>query len=100
MIGVELGVQSGEFFESVANKWQIADLYVLVDIWATQSNYADAANKDEIEQLHLMNLAKKVGDKMKRNGYVKEIELCRNYTSECVHNYPDGFFDFIYVDAR
>mmetsp|Transcript_23456 Transcript_23456/g.33580 ORF Transcript_23456/g.33580 Transcript_23456/m.33580 type:complete len:249 (+) Transcript_23456:53-799(+) len=100
MIGVELGVQAGEFFESVAQKWQIADLYVLVDIWATQNNYADAANKDIKEQLQLMNLAISVGDKMKRNGYVKEVELCRNFTSECVNNYPDGYFDFIYVDAR
>jgi len=98
--GVELGVQAGEFFESVAQKWQIADLYVLVDIWATQNNYADAANKDIKEQLQLMNLAISVGDKMKRNGYVKEVELCRNFTSECVNNYPDGYFDFIYVDAR
>lgn len=97
---MELGVQAGEFFDSVAKKWQVADLYVLVDIWASQSNYADAANKDEKEQLNLMNTAIAVGENMKRNGFVREVALCRNFTSECVHNYPDGYFDFIYVDAR
>ena len=27
------------------------------------------------------------------------ISFCRNLTSVCVHLFPDGYFDFIYVDA-
>lgn len=99
-IGVELGVQEGLFFESVIQKWQTASLYVFVDIWATQKNYADAANLGDNEQLVLMEKTKALGEKMKGAGYVSELSFCRNFTTECVRNYPDSYFDFIYVDAR
>ena len=30
----------------------------------------------------------------------EKIHVCRNYTTVCVHTYPNDYFDFIYVDAR
>lgn len=29
-----------------------------------------------------------------------KIEVCRNFTTECAKNYKDGYFHYIYVDAR
>ncbi len=73
---------------------------MFVDIWAMQKNYDDAANFNDTEQIVLMEKAKALGKKWQGAGYVSEISLCRNFTIECVHNYPDSYFDFIYVDAR
>ena len=93
-------MQEGLFFDSVIQQWQTASSYVFVDIWAMQKNYDDAANFNDKEQMVLMEKAKALGKKWQGAGYVSEISLCRNFTIECVHNYPDSYFDFIYVDAR
>eukprot|EP01083_Nonionella_stella_P313706 1127370_1 len=29
-----------------------------------------------------------------------KVEICRNFTSVCVQQFPNEYFDFIYVDAR
>ena len=29
-----------------------------------------------------------------------KIVVCRNWTTTCVKRYKDGYFDFVYVDAR
>ena len=29
-----------------------------------------------------------------------DIEVCRNFSTACAPLYPDGSFDFVYVDAR
>lgn len=34
------------------------------------------------------------------NDWKDKIHICRNYTSSCVTKMHDGYFDFIYVDAR
>ena len=30
----------------------------------------------------------------------EKIHVCRNYTTVCVHTYPNDYFDFIHVDAQ
>ena len=43
-IGVELGVQNGNFAETMLHQWSHNVKYYLVDIWAPLENYLDAAN--------------------------------------------------------
>lgn len=43
-VGVELGVQNGNFAETILRQWQHNARYYLVDIWAPLENYLDAAN--------------------------------------------------------
>lgn len=99
-IGAELGVQKGGFFDEMIGKWQIADTYTFVDLWAPQENYRDGANVDQSEQNAYMEESMGKADKHIKQGHLKKIDLCRNFTVNCVHNYPDEHFDFIYVDAR
>lgn len=43
-VGVELGVQNGNFAETILHQWRHNVKYYLVDIWAPLENYLDAAN--------------------------------------------------------
>lgn len=93
-VGAELGVQKGHFAMTTLKTWANCRKYVLVDLWAHQANYKDLANVDEQKQDRYYTQT--------RNNlapYAHKTEFCRNYTTSCVHNYPDGHFDYIYVDA-
>jgi hypothetical protein len=97
-IGAELGVQQGIFAFNTLKSWKTADRFVLVDIWAPQQNYKDAANKWD----HNANMALTDG-RMKdavSQKWVNKYTMCRNFTTSCVQNYDDLYFDYIYVDAR
>lgn len=94
-VGIELGVQRGLYSRVILSKWPSCTEYHLVDLWAHQENYKDYANVDQktqkqIYESAMTNLAE-FGDK---------IHVCRNYTTSCVTQYDDEYFDFIYVDAR
>ena len=74
---------------------------MLVDIWAQPTtNYVNSLDLHDTEQLKKLENTKAIGDRMKAAGFLKEYSICRNFTSECVKQFPDSFFDFIYVDAR
>jgi hypothetical protein len=93
--GVELGVQHGHFSLHTLTNWPNCDEYHLVDLWGHQENYHDYANRDDAKQEEIYQGA------MKRlKGVQDRIHVCRNYTTVCVKNFQDGYFDFIYVDAR
>lgn len=94
-IGAELGVQRGIFANTMLSRWPSNKEYVLVDVWAPQENYAESANVDQTVQnaYYHETLAN-------TNLWKEKIRVCRNFTSVCVENFPDGYFDFVYVDAR
>ena len=93
--GVELGVQEGIYAKQLLTRWPSCKEYHLVDIWAPQENYKDVANVGQAAQDSKYQTAL-------RNTYPwnDKIQVCRNYTSECVKHVPDGYYDFVYVDAR
>lgn len=98
--GAELGVQRGLYSRTLLEGWRQCDTYVQVDAWRSLSNYSDIANVDADEQRHRRREASQAGDAMVAAGYAKRIEQCADFTSACARRYPDGHFDFIYVDAR
>ena len=89
-IGVELGVQRGHYSNTILSKWSSVSEYHLVDVWAPQENYVDGANKNQ--QGQDVNY-----DMTMRNvqPWKEKIRVCRDFTSECVNNYPDNYFDFL-----
>jgi len=94
-VGVELGVQNGYYAAEMLRNWPNCTEYNLVDLWGHQENYHDFANADQETQdliyADAMNNVKP---------WEEKIKVCRNYTTECVKTHDDGYFDFIYVDAR
>jgi len=99
-VGVEVGVRRGAYTFETLSGWQIAQLYVQVDLWQQQSNYVDAANVKDAKQLQFMNDACSFGQQMKQNGSVGEIVQCKDFSTECAKLFPDASLDFVYVDAR
>jgi hypothetical protein len=97
-VGAELGVQQGFFAETTLKQWKSAKTYVLVDLWAHQANYADSANVNNEIQNKNYDMTKRRMAPFMANGM--KVLICRNFTHTCVKNYPDQYFDYIYVDAR
>ena len=94
-VGVELGVKQGLFSKNILNSWPSCTYYLLVDIWTQQNNYKDTANVPQNRQDAFYATAL-----TNTQHFEDKRHICRNYTSVCVEEVADGFFDFIYVDAR
>jgi hypothetical protein len=94
-LGVELGVQEGYFSNELLTRWSSCKEYHLVDVWAPQENYKDVANVGHAEQDRRYQTTLS-----NTNQWKDKIHVCRNYTTECVRHVPDGYYDFVYVDAR
>ena len=94
-VGAELGVKLGEFAHHTLSQWTSCTTYVLVDLWAHQENYKDIANVDDEQQEDTMAKALST-----LGPFRDKLEVCRNYTTVCATQYPDNFFDYVYVDAR
>uniref|UniRef100_A0A7S1P4D4 Methyltransferase domain-containing protein n=1 Tax=Vitrella brassicaformis TaxID=1169539 RepID=A0A7S1P4D4_9ALVE len=94
-VGVELGVQRGEFAAEVLSRWPKCRKYYLVDLWTHQDNYNDTANVATDAQEAYMNEAK---DKL-RHWQDKTVWM-RMLTSDAAREIPDNSVDFVYIDAR
>ena len=94
-IGAELGVQRALFSKSLLSAWTSNREYHLVDVWAKQDNYDDVANQEQSVQDKIYATAME-----NVKPWEGKIHVCRNFTTNCVQNYQDDYFDFVYVDAR
>ena len=92
--GVELGVKRGEFSEEVLQKWTLTKQYYLVDPWAQQQDYVDVANVQTSEHEGFMREAL-----ARMQNFPGRYTVVRNFSFAAVHQFPDCFFDFVYVDA-
>ena len=82
------------FAHHTLSQWTSCTTYVLVDLWAHQENYFDIANADDQEQENTTTTALST-----LAPFRDKLEVCRNYTTVCATQYPDNFFDYVYVDA-
>ena len=99
-VGAELGVQQGVFANQIMRRWKDVDEYVMVDIWAYQENYVDVANLNNYKQNIFYEKSKAVGEALVRENILKKLTICRNFTTVCATQFPDHYFDFVYVVAR
>lgn len=62
---------------------------------AHQENYDDAANiADEGQQNNYLDALDNT------RPWADKIRICRNFTTVCAERVDDGYFDYVYVDAR
>ena len=66
---------------------------MLVDAWAVIDNYFDNNNANhETKYAHVLSYLEPFKART-------DIVVCRNYTTVCVHDFPNEYFDYIFIDA-
>eukprot|EP00415_Alexandrium_ostenfeldii_P000312 UN0312 len=96
-IGVEVGVQRGNYSRTLLEGWNKAALFIQVDLWEHQENYKDYANVGTATQ-HL-NMREACEEAFKA-GHTGKVVQCKDFSTACAKLIPDGSVDFVYIDAR
>eukprot|EP01041_Mallomonas_annulata_P001151 gene1151-2224_t len=101
-VGVEIGVQKGDYSETLLTDWKSCEKLYLIDVWAPQESYFDAANKDlDVQEQYLAQTKHRLKPFATRSSpNPVEIVILRNFSSDAHHFIPDNSVDFIYIDAR
>lgn len=97
LIGLEIGVDHGKFSHAMLSTGLFKNFYC-VDDW----NYifTDVLNEDgsphemSCDKDYPYNMAKQL-----LSGF-KNVELIRKKSEHAVNDFPDSFFDFIYIDGN
>ena len=89
----EVGVQEGYYSRDILKSIPSLKKLYLVDLWKSQENYLDSANK---------NCQWKVLRKAKRmiQPWHKKVEILKGYSTEMCHKISDESLDWVYIDAR
>ena len=93
-IGIEIGTHQGEYAKKIISHWSQGTLH-LVDPWTKLNDYHDEINdldRNEDYAICMENLHEWVEK--------KRIVIKRGTSQEVVDDYPDDYFDFIYIDAN
>ncbi len=93
--GIEIGVKEGGFARMMLRNWKSCEKYHLVDLWAQQTNYKDAANVNNTVQEQFYQRAQTV-----LGEYKHKTEFHRMLSTEASKKFEKESIDFIYVDAR
>lgn len=93
--GAEIGVQEGKFSQILLDTWHGEQLY-LIDSWKHYSDneYIDTANISNAEHEELFQ---KVLMQFSSN---QRIKINRAESLKAANEYPDNFFDWIFLDAN
>ncbi len=83
-VAAELGVNKGEFSHVMLDGMEPSKLY-LVDVWDT-NRYNDEK---------FLN----VQAEFQTDIDAGRVQITRKYSTEAAHDFPDGHFDFVYVDT-
>ncbi len=90
--GIEVGVQEGVFSETLRSTWKGNELY-LIDRWKYENDYKDIANiPDEKQKEFYLSVVKKFADD-------RTVHIIRKDSVAAAEQFPDGYFDWIYLDA-
>ena len=90
--GAEIGVQAGLYSQTLRNTWKGEELY-LIDRWKYDPDYKDIANVSDEKQIKLYL---SVVDKFANDD---SIQVIKKDSIEASKQFPDEFFDWIYLDA-
>lgn len=92
--GAEIGVQCGMFARCLLQSF--AGHLVLVDAWKHfPSETRDGSNVSDISQLQ--NMATTIKTVQEFPG---RYDIVRDLSASAAKRYPDGYFDFVYIDAN
>lgn len=97
-LGLELGVQKGEFSEHIVRKWKGQHLF-LVDIWEHQSetDYVDIANVSTEE--HLKNMMETI-NRINKHVDTDSVSVWRSNSRVASNVFKDNMLDWVYLDAN
>jgi hypothetical protein len=94
----EVGVWKGTFSRKILDVTKPSKLH-LIDPWSFQPQYPDriyggkvAEGQDDMEQIY-QNVCAEFGD-------IPEVEIHRGYSDQLLAAFPDGYFDWLYVDGN
>ncbi|MBT4497523.1 MAG: class I SAM-dependent methyltransferase [Gemmatimonadetes bacterium] len=94
----EIGVAEGYFSKTILETTLPSKLH-LIDPWEHQerTDYANDPNNvpDQENEMRYRGVV----DKFSREIAAGKMEVHRNYSSQVIDRFPDGYFDWIYVDA-
>jgi hypothetical protein len=89
--GAEIGVQEGAFASVIRSEWK-GHLF-LIDCWESQhEGYYDSAN--HLPHEHFYEKVKSLF------GHDEKTEIVKAYSPQAANDFPDGFFDWVYIDAN
>lgn len=99
--GVEIGVFRGEFSEKLLHEWRGKRLW-MVDCWESQGaddptdlRFDPAARLPDVEHQDNMAAARRA-----TNQFGTRAVVLRKYSAEAAADFPDAYFDFVYIDGR
>lgn len=99
-IVAEIGVHKGDFSESILKRFNPKELH-LIDPWIYESSdgYSNAwyGGLAKGEQKEMDERYKHVVDRFKKNS---NIFIHRATSIDLLHNFPDNYFDWIYIDGN
>jgi len=91
-IGCEVGVRTGDFFKTLYTS-NVQKMYA-IDIWKDTGTLSQ--NDLGLNQHQLDNQYKNFCKKYQLDSKVKVI---RDFSEKASKNFPDNYFDFVYLDA-
>jgi hypothetical protein len=93
-IGIELGVALGQYLVELAEGWKSGRLYG-IDCWEQQpfEIYNDPLNNPAQKNMYTY-----VQERIQP--YNERVRIYKMFTTEAVEQFPDNYFDFIYIDAN
>jgi len=102
-VGAEIGVYAGDFSEEILHIVKPAKLG-LIDPWIheTSEQYKHAwyggraqGGQEEMDALHKVVLTR-----FRRQIRAGQVSVHRGYSSEVCKEFPDGYFDWVYIDGN
>lgn len=102
----ELGAYRGEYAEQNLNRWR-GVLYVLLDVWVVSdcvngnlSNCVyDARSGRTFDKMAARGRMRRGGDRFKNPDGSPRYLMLQKSTLEAAKTFPDGHFDWLYLDA-
>jgi Methyltransferase domain len=99
-VGAEIGVHLGNFSSQLLNATSPTELH-LVDPWeyhggAVYENawYGGQSSQTELDERHAIVL-----NRFERNIRSGQVQIHRGYSEEVLQEFPDSYFDWIYIDG-
>jgi len=92
--GAEIGVHIGGFSKSILTRWTSGRLH-LVDPWMVLEDYDDGINTLDRENDYMICL-----ENLREFFPEDRVIVKRGLSTEIVGEYPDKYFDFVYIDAN
>lgn len=93
LIVAEVGCYQGDFSKEILKNLTPKEFH-MVDSWGRHlpqyKDYRFLEKNDGWEKLY---------DEIKRNFNLKNVCIHRKQSMECVNEFPDKYFDFVYIDA-